>query len=1257
MTTSTSYSLRDALDLEDAPPSIQTETEEQAEAEAAVAELGRDSDSDEPAAASSTGATTAASAFSLSANRPVKIDQSPAPSPEQATDLNRSAAAAAAPPPAPAVAPANHYGKKPDTTPNRVRKRIPVLRGTLFFNEDWDDATNTTVRRSVLSGTWRYSEEPPEKQNPSSTFEIVAKEAHPSSSSLEPQDGHYNSTFSYTYPHVTPKGKRSTKTATIKEVELKMNFRKRSGGFYNITGRGSNRLGGDFSVNGKAKPTTEGGGGYTVEIRKIYLADTPGASSGGRTAPRTAAAHSVRNDGSSLPRSQQQSVYARSSPQTSPATLPRPVRNLDSTPTRRSEASPAAPALNPPREPVPPSSPPPPRKNPERRDIPVRPSPQLSSATPMLPQSMPSQMSSSTPGGVDRVNGKGMWHAWTRSFDTPLLALLDLFDNAVDASWTLLPDQPNRDAHYAKPKIRVDLDWIGRNGVVMRNSSRFIPPLQQVLQVYKSSKAGDGDNSIGENGIGVKHACASLSGLSFVFTKTTSAEGNCTMSMGILMQELQRDDGIVLPSVAFDLDDGDLEEVQRRLEEHCAEFPDTWGTAIREYGDDHFGDGIDRCLQHMDALRTHKDWKHSDNVFAVVLANLKHAAFDNDEDEFAPGGGDDDEVIVINGNASSPARQRTHRSGRHGTTTNGEAAYHTVRAGGDSDIDEDKQRSLSLLKTLRTQLPYLYLHLHDLDICVEGRAIESIYWERRLGELSRFELQLSQTELWSKMQKERYSHNHPMSVFKITKPEETVRFFCGFDPYRCKNKYGKVEGSDDDAMSMVPGGSGIPIMGNNTAIKIYLYSRQSGRLIKVQNDPRNELGLTAGSTDFCQGMTVIIDDHNGTLPLNPTKQDTAYGHSKHGQIHAANLKEWTAAISHFYWNYHYVRFGSSKVAVTHAVASTQTSLEEAYKNHCARKNRADGELDDRINDDRYPTITPLCKGMFIAYKNIDFSLSTYHNTIKIRANKNARENATPTVNHREVSRLVVSAATLQEVSARKRRRAAKTTMTQDDAEVSRHVSSLEVASAPPKRLRSAHHEEMALGDMAPPTAPIPLPPQHDGSAMAMENHTLKQQMQRYYNQNLQDGENLKRATNQLMMMQNRCQTLTEEKTANLQKLHGLHLQNKRLEEQAKHHEREAAWWKAEAEQLRATNGTMAPPPSPGVVDLTSGEADNAEVEKLRREVKIYKSRADFYQRETAAKKQQIEGLMEEKSRFEERVHELEAAQLSVDAQDGDLLHF
>jgi len=864
---------------------------------------------------------------------------------------------------------------------------------------------------------------------------------------------------------------------------------------------------------------------------------------------------------------------------------------------------------------------------------------------------------SSTPGGVDRVNGKGMWHAWTRSFDTPLLALLDLFDNAVDASWTLLPERPNHDnADYEKPKIRVDLDSIGRNGVVIRNSSRFIPPLQQVLQVYKSSKAGEGDNSIGENGIGVKHACASLSGLSFVFTKTISAEGKCTMSVGILMQGLQRDDGIVLPSVAFDLDDdgtaGSLEDVQRRLEEHCADFPETWGMAVREYGDDHFGDGIDRCLQHMDALRTHRDWKDSDHVFAVVLANLKHAAFDADAD--APGSSDD--VIVIDGDYSNPDRRQTTRSGVHGgaAAANG-AAYHTVRAGGDSDVDEDKQRSLSLLKTLRVQLPYLYLHLHDLDICVEDQTIESIYWERRLAELSRFELQLSQMELWSKVSKQRYSPDDRMSVFKITNPEETVRFFCGFDPYRCKNKYGaSTEGSDDEqnfAMSMVPGGTGISSVGNNTAIKIYLYSRQSGRLIKVQNDPRNELGLTAGSTDFCQGMTVIIDDHNGTLPLNPTKQDTAYGHSKHGQIHAANLKEWTAAIAHFYWHYHYARFGNSKVAVTQAVANTQTSLEEVYKNYRSKKDRADGGYDDR-----YPTITPLCKGTFINYKTIGFSLVSYHNNPKIRAGKHVRESVVPIVNQQEVSRLEVSAAALQAASARKRRRT--TAATQDDAEVSRHVSSLEVASAVPKRLRSAHQEEMekqdrmVLGDVGPPPHQL----QKDGGSLSTENLALKQELQRCYNQNMQIRENLNRASNQVMTLQNQCQNLSQANAANLRKLNVMHMHNKQLEELAKKNESEAARWKAEADRLRAASGGKEPPPAGGVVDL-SDESDPAEVEKLRREVKVYKSRADFYQRETTAKKRQIEGLVEEKTRFEDRVQELEAAQLTVDAQDGDLLHF
>jgi hypothetical protein len=73
-----------------------------------------------------------------------------------------------------------------------------------------------------------------------------------------------------------------------------------------------------------------------------------------------------------------------------------------------------------------------------------------------------------------------------------------------------------------------------------------------------------------------------------------------------------------------------------------------------------------------------------------------------------------------------------------------------------------------------------------------------------------------------------------------------------------------------------------------------------------------------------------------------------------------------------------------------------------------------------------------------------------------------------------------------------------------------------------------------------------------------------------------------------------------------------------------------------------------------VVDLTDGDVENAEeMAKLRKQLVIYKSRADFYQKETEAKKVQIDNLMQEKSRFEDRVRDLEQAQLEGD----DILQF
>jgi hypothetical protein len=52
---------------------------------------------------------------------------------------------------------------------------------------------------------------------------------------------------------------------------------------------------------------------------------------------------------------------------------------------------------------------------------------------------------------------------------------------------------------------------------------------------------------------------------------------------------------------------------------------------------------------------------------------------------------------------------------------------------------------------------------------------------------------------------------------------------------------------------------------------LYIYSRQSGRLITHHIDARTILGLSAGGTEFCSGLRVIMDDFEGILPLNPTK--------------------------------------------------------------------------------------------------------------------------------------------------------------------------------------------------------------------------------------------------------------------------------------------------------------------------------------------------------------------------------------------------
>lgn len=66
--------------------------------------------------------------------------------------------------------------------------------------------------------------------------------------------------------------------------------------------------------------------------------------------------------------------------------------------------------------------------------------------------------------------------------------------------------------------------------------------------------------------------------------------------------------------------------------------------------------------------------------------------------------------------------------------------------------------------------------------------------------------------------------------------------------------------------------------------------------------------MAASGSDFSQGLTIIIDDFQGKLPLNPTKQGVAFGEERRGRVHEENLYQLVGAITHFYYNLHLKKF-------------------------------------------------------------------------------------------------------------------------------------------------------------------------------------------------------------------------------------------------------------------------------------------------------------------------------------------------------------
>ena len=201
-----------------------------------------------------------------------------------------------------------------------------------------------------------------------------------------------------------------------------------------------------------------------------------------------------------------------------------------------------------------------------------------------------------------RVDGKGLWRSWKRNFKNKLLALLDLIDNSLDASIVTAPPERNKDNDeeddddeccdwrnkrmnfigrihiYPDDDVTVQEQGIRPNSVsssssfvaaaaattatpavtmpsptttttppsstkglcIINNSFHPIRPLVQVLEVYNSSKIHSGAHDIGENGVGLKQGCATLSDLSFVLVKN---EEEGFVELGIIAESLQLPEG------------------------------------------------------------------------------------------------------------------------------------------------------------------------------------------------------------------------------------------------------------------------------------------------------------------------------------------------------------------------------------------------------------------------------------------------------------------------------------------------------------------------------------------------------------------------------------------------------------------------------------------------------------------------------------------------------------------------------------------
>ena len=435
------------------------------------------------------------------------------------------------------------------------------------------------------------------------------------------------------------------------------------------------------------------------------------------------------------------------------------------------------------------------------------------------------------------VDGQGMWRAWTRVFDKPESACLDLLDNCLDATL----HNSNNDISFYGRVVMAPLEGTETGITITNNSFHEIKHLQEALTVYKSSKnSSDASfqqfdsvrkDAIGENGVGLKHGCATLSNCSFVLSRNQHM-----VEVGVIAKDLQSPSGVCLPTFSFEVSHPrDLLDICHSLKTEADEpmAAAISAVAAKELGHGDADDGIAKLATEIQSM-FRGTFENDNHVFHLILCNLHHS-----------------KKVVIDIDAEGPPMNA----------------------------------SRIFLDEIKTMLPEYYINIpsEGFDFIIDGVKTQFTYWQKRLVELTEFRI------------------NIPKNMPIEDMPDlgnwcdigYNLRIYCGFDAQRLKKE---KEGS-------------------GTSCKLYIYSRQAGRLIEKRTDARNMLHLHASGSDFMQGLTVIIADIEAELPLMPTKDGIAWSEQRDGEVHKSNLISWAGGIVSLYWNYHFKQIkdhGSTK---------------------------------------------------------------------------------------------------------------------------------------------------------------------------------------------------------------------------------------------------------------------------------------------------------------------------------------------------------